>query len=86
MSKVVLISRRQNPFVGWVCIDEFEDLFAELCGATIVAPHLRPRLPRALSRVRDRVLSDVSIGAKAPALPSAFTGIRKSRPLENVFT
>lgn len=63
MSKVVLISRRENQLVGWVCIDEFEDLFAELGGATIVAPRMRPHLPRVLSRVRDRVLSDVSIGA-----------------------
>jgi hypothetical protein len=64
MSKVVLISRRENQLVGWVCIDEFEDLFAELGGATIIAPHIRPRLPRALSKVRDRVWSDVSVGVQ----------------------
>jgi hypothetical protein len=63
MSKVVVISRRAYQFVGWVCIDEFEDLFAETCGATIVAPHSRPQLPRALSQMRDRVWSDVSIRA-----------------------
>jgi hypothetical protein len=46
-----------------VCIDEFEDLFAELCGATIVTPQCRKQLPRPLSKVRNRVWSDVSIDA-----------------------
>lgn len=57
----VLVSRRAEPFVGWVPIDEFEDLFSELGGARILVPQRRKRLPSLLARTRNRLLGDVAI-------------------------
>ncbi len=36
-----LVSFRNPPFVGWVAIDEFEDLFSRLCDAQIATPARR---------------------------------------------
>jgi hypothetical protein len=57
----VLVSRRSDPFVGWVPIDEFENLFSDLGNARIVVPHRRKRLPGVLDRTRNRMLGDVAI-------------------------
>ena len=39
-----LLSMRENPtpFVGWVAVDEFEDLFCSLTGARIATARSRP--------------------------------------------
>jgi hypothetical protein len=56
--RVVVLSRRSDPFVGWVAIDEFEDLIADICGGQIVVPRNRAPLPGLLGRARDRLLGD----------------------------
>jgi hypothetical protein len=38
---ILILSRREAPFVGWVSIDEFENLFAFLADATIAVPASR---------------------------------------------
>jgi hypothetical protein len=52
----LLVSRRNPPFVGWVAIDEFENLFSTLDNSHIAVVTNRPFLPDPLGRVRDRFL------------------------------
>src|SRR5207248_320673 len=49
-------SRREPPFVGWVAIDEFEDLVHRLCGLRITVPATRWILPSGLGQIRDNFL------------------------------
>lgn len=51
-----IISRRERPFVGWVAIDEFEDLYARISGARIFVPRLRRFREGFLGRVQGKVL------------------------------
>ena len=40
----IVLSKREvpHPFVGWVAVDEFEDLFSSLTGSRIVSAKTRP--------------------------------------------
>ena len=58
---IMLLSGRQNPFVGWVTVDEFEDLFADLTGARVVTTIARPKLPGVIGRARDRLIGHVEM-------------------------
>lgn len=63
--KVVVVSRRGvHPHVGWVAIDEFEDLLAQYCGGIIVAPKRRGN--SLLARSARRLLSDVVFDDNPP--------------------
>jgi len=53
-----LLSRRATLFVGWLVIDEFEDLFERLCGWQIVVPRLRSPLPSPIARARARLIGN----------------------------
>ncbi|MBR0836974.1 glycosyltransferase family 1 protein [Bradyrhizobium manausense] len=55
-SKVAVLSLRDYPFVGWVAIDEFEDLLARVSGCQILAPSRRPNLPKLFERIRNRTI------------------------------
>ncbi|MHB8885753.1 MAG: glycosyltransferase [Methylovirgula sp.] len=54
----IILSRREKPFVGWVAIDEFEDLFSRLSGAEIVIPHARKPYGGLLGRAKRRILGE----------------------------
>jgi len=50
----LLLSRRDPPFVGWVAIDEFEDLFSNLDQSRIAIIKSRRSLPSLLGKIRNR--------------------------------
>jgi hypothetical protein len=60
-SGIVVLSRRAAALVGWVPIDEFEDLFAETTGAGIAVTRHRSKLSGWPARVRNRMVGDVSV-------------------------
>jgi hypothetical protein len=82
----VLLSRRERPFVGWVAIDEFEDLFAEIGGARVVVPKHRPSLPHWAARVRNRLVSDVSVHSDLGSGELLFVVARTPSDLQVVRT
>jgi len=55
LSTAVLSMRNINPFVGWVPIDEFEDLFINLTNGTLLAPSSQTIISRFLSKYRSRL-------------------------------
>ena len=57
-ASIVILSRRERPFVGWVAIDEFEDLFARLMGSTVLVPTSRPIAPGVLGRAQRKLIKD----------------------------
>jgi hypothetical protein len=52
-ASIVLLSRRSSPFNGWVAIDEFEDLLADLDKVRIISPLLRKSLPGRLAKIHN---------------------------------
>lgn len=51
----LILSRRESPFVGWVTIDEFEDLFSALDNSRIAVPKSRCYLPGLFGKTRNRL-------------------------------
>ncbi|QND70434.1 glycosyltransferase family 1 protein [Tardiphaga robiniae] len=54
----VILCRRDRPFVGWVAIDEFEDMFARFSGSEVWAPSSRRLRPGLVGRAQRRLLGD----------------------------
>jgi hypothetical protein len=51
-----LLSERENPFAGWVAVDEFEDLFSSLDNSRIVTVMSRRVLPGLAGKIRNRLI------------------------------
>jgi hypothetical protein len=52
----VLLSERENPFSGWVAIDEFEDLFGSFDNSRIATVTRRRPLPDLAQKIRNRLI------------------------------
>jgi hypothetical protein len=57
----IVLSRREQPFVGWVAIDEFEDMFSRVTGATIITPRSRKSTNGLFGRVKKRILGEFDV-------------------------
>lgn len=57
----IVLSRREQPFVGWVAIDEFEDMFSRIDGATIITPHSRKSINGLFGRAKKRLLGEFNM-------------------------
>lgn len=58
-NSITLISQRVvDPFVGWACIDEFEDLFVEYTGATLSTPISRTNWQGLAGKLKRKIVSD----------------------------
>ncbi len=52
----VLLSERENPFSGWVAVDEFEDLFSSFGNSRIVTTTRRRGLQGLAGKVKNRLV------------------------------
>ncbi|HKB91982.1 MAG TPA: hypothetical protein VKC60_15810, partial [Opitutaceae bacterium] len=52
----VLLSDRENPFNGWVAVDEFENLFSSIDNSRIVTVSRRPILQGLAGKIGNRLI------------------------------
>jgi Glycosyl transferases group 1 len=76
-SSITLISQRvADPFVGWIVIDEFEDLFVEYTCATLCAPISRTNWQGLAGKLKRKLVPDYTFDSPPPGADILFVVAR----------
>jgi hypothetical protein len=76
-NSITLISQRvADPFVGWIVIDEFEDLFIEYTGATMSTPVSRTNWQGFAGKLKRKFVPDYHFEAPPPSADILFVVAR----------
>jgi Glycosyl transferases group 1 len=76
-NSITLISQRvADPFVGWIVIDEFEDLFVEYTGATLSTPISRTNWQGLAGKLKRKLVPDYNFETPPPSADILFVVAR----------